>query len=57
MKNKEFDTVKVIRSIHDENYEETKELTRKELLGRYKKRDTKAKKKIKYSSESSEVTD
>lgn len=57
MKNKEFDTVQTIRSIRDKNYEETKELTRKELLERYKKRGKEAMKKFRQSSESSEVTD
>ena len=57
MKNKKFDAVKKIRSIRDENYEETKELTRKELLETYKKRGKEAIKKIRRSSQSSEVTD
>lgn len=57
MKNKEFDTVKTIRSIRDENYEETKGLTRKELLERYKKRGKDAMKKFRQSSQSSEVSD
>lgn len=37
MKNKEFDTVKTIRSIRDKNYEETKDMSRQELLEWYKK--------------------
>lgn len=45
MKNKELDIVKTIRSIRDKNYEETKELSRKELLERYKKRGKEAIKK------------
>lgn len=46
MKNKKFDSVKMTRTIRDENYEETKELTRKELLERYKKRGKEAMKKF-----------
>jgi hypothetical protein len=38
MKNKEFDTVQMIRAIRNNNYEETKDLTRQELLEWYKKR-------------------
>jgi len=57
MKNKDFDTVKTIRSIRDENYEETKELTRKELLERYKKKGKEAMRKIRQSSQSYKVTD
>ena len=57
MKNKEFDSVQTIRSIRDKNYEETKELTRKELLERYKKRGKEAMKKLRSSSKNSEVTD
>lgn len=57
MKNKEFDTVKTFRSIRDANYEETKKLTRKELLERYKKRGKDAMNKFRQSSQSSEVTD
>ncbi len=57
MKNKEFDSVQTIRSIRDKNYEETKELTRNELLERYKKRGKEAMKKLRKSSKNSEVTD
>ncbi len=57
MKNKKFDTVKTTRSIRDENYEETKGLTRKELLERYKKRGKEAMKKFSQASQSSELTD
>lgn len=57
MKNKEFDSVQTIRSIRDKNYEETKELTRKELLERYKKRGKEAMEKLRSSSKNSEVTD
>lgn len=46
MKNKEFDVVKTIRAIRDKNYEETKGLTREELLERYKKRGKEAIKEI-----------
>ena len=46
MRNKKINAVKAIRSIRDENYEETKKLTRKELLERYKKRGKKVIKKI-----------
>lgn len=56
MKNKEFDSVQTIRSIRDKNYEETKELTRKELLERYKKRGKEAMRKLSSSSKNSEVT-
>lgn len=57
MKNKKFDTVKTFRSIRDENYEETKDMTRKELLERYKKQGKEAMKKFRKSSKNSEVTD
>jgi len=57
MKNKKFDSVKTTRSIRDENYEETKDLTRKELLERFKKRGKEAMKKFSRSSQNSELTD
>ena len=38
MKNKKFDTVQTFRSIRDKNYEETKDMTRQELLEWYKRR-------------------
>ncbi|NBC64536.1 MAG: hypothetical protein GVY07_02580 [Bacteroidetes bacterium] len=38
MKNKDFDTIKTIRRIREKNYEQTKDMTRKELLEWYKKR-------------------
>lgn len=57
MKNKKFYTVKTTRSIRDKNYEETKGLTRKELLERYKKRGKEAMKKFSQPSQSSELTD
>lgn len=41
MKSKELDIVKTIRSIRNKNYEETKDLSREELLERYKKRGKK----------------
>lgn len=50
MKTKKFDTVKEIRSIRDRNYEETKGLSQKELLERYKKRGKAALEKFKESS-------
>lgn len=43
MKNKDFDTVETIRRIREKNYEETKDLSRKELLEWYKKRGKTAK--------------
>ena len=46
MKSK-FDTVKQVRSIRDQNYEETKDLSRKELLELYKQRGNTAIKKFK----------
>ncbi len=57
MKNKKFDTVKTFRSIRDENYKETKDMTRKELLERYKKRGKEAMEKFSQPSQSSELTD
>ena len=57
MKNKKFDTVKMTRSIRDENYEQSKGLTRKELLDSYKKRGKEAMKKFRQHSQSSELTD
>jgi hypothetical protein len=57
MMNNKFDTVRTIRSVRNNSYEETKELTRKELLERYKKQGREAMKKFRPSSESSEVTD
>ena len=56
MKNKKFDTVKTFGSIRDENYEAAKDMTRKELLERYKKRGKEAIKKISQPSQSSELT-
>lgn len=57
MKNKKFDTVQTIRSIRDKNYEETKYMTRNELLERYKKRGKEAMKNFRQSSQSSDGTD
>jgi len=57
MKNKNFDTVKTIRSIRDKNYEESKKMTRKELLDRYRKRGKEAMEKFIQASESSELQD
>jgi len=56
MKNKKFDTVSTFRSIRDENYEETKELSQKELLERYKKRGQAALNQIKKTSKNSNVS-
>ncbi|MEX2411012.1 MAG: hypothetical protein WD607_06495 [Candidatus Paceibacterota bacterium] len=53
MKNKEFDTVQTIRSIRDMNYEETKDMTRHELLEWFKKRGQVAKNQFKKSSKDS----
>jgi hypothetical protein len=53
MTSENFDTVKEIRSIRDRNYEETKDLSRKELLERYKKRGKKALDTFKKSSKTS----
>lgn len=57
MKNKEFDAVKLIRSIRDKNYEETKDMTRQELLDWYKKRGKAAKDQFEKNSKDSKVSD
>lgn len=57
MKNKEFDTVQTIRSIRDKNYEETKDMTRQELLEWYKKRGEVAKDQFRRSSQGSKISD
>jgi len=56
MKNKKFDTVQTIRSIRDENYEKTKDMTQQELLEWYKKRATAARTQFKKGSKDSQVT-
>lgn len=56
MKNKKFDTVNTFRSIRDENYEETKNMTRQELLKWYKKRGEAAKDQFKKTSNNSKVS-
>ncbi|MFO7799758.1 MAG: hypothetical protein R6V22_08285 [Rhodohalobacter sp.] len=56
MKNKEFDTVQTIRSIRDKNYEETKDMTRQELLEWYRKRGNTAKEYFKKTSKDSKVS-
>ena len=56
MKNKEFDTVQTIRSIRDKNYEETKDMTRRELLNWYKKRGQDAANRFKTSSKDSKIS-
>jgi hypothetical protein len=56
MKNKEFDTVQTIRSIRDKNYEETKDMSRQELLEWYIKRGQAAKNQFKKSSKDSKVS-
>jgi len=56
MKNKKFDTVQTIRSIRDKNYEETKDMTRQELLEWYKKRGEAAKTQFKKDSKDSQIT-
>lgn len=57
MKNKKFDTVQTIRSIRDKNYEETKDMTRQELLEWYKKRGEAAKDHFRRSSQGSKISD
>jgi hypothetical protein len=54
MKNKDFDTVETTRRIRDKNYEETKDLSRKELLEWYKKRGKSAKDQFLKTSKDSE---
>ncbi|MDR9365148.1 MAG: hypothetical protein RI575_07405 [Balneolaceae bacterium] len=54
MKNKDFDTVETTRRIRDKNYEETKDLSRKELLEWYKKRGKAAKDQFLKNSKNSE---
>lgn len=56
MKNKKFDTVKTFRSIRDESYEETKDMTRQELLNWYKKRGEAAEAQFKKTSKNSKVS-
>jgi len=56
MKNKEFDTVQTIRSIREKNYEETKDMTRQELLEWYRKRGEAAKEHFKKTSNDSKVS-
>ena len=57
MKNKEFDAVQTIRSIRDKNYEETKDMSRQELLEWYKKRGKAARDRFKKNSNDSKVSD
>lgn len=54
MKSKKLNTVKEIRTIRDRNYEETKDLSQKELLELYKTRGKAALEKF---SKSSKVSD
>lgn len=56
MKNKKFDTVKTIRSIRDENYEQTRGMTREELLTRYKNRGKEAMKNLRPATKLSGAT-
>lgn len=57
MKNKKIDAVKMTRAIRNKNYEETKDLSRKELLIRYKKRGQLALEQLKRGTENSNVSD
>lgn len=57
MKNNEIDAVKMTRAIRNKNYEETKDLSRKELLNRYKKRGQLALEQFKRGTENSNVSD
>ena len=57
MKNKEFDAVQTIRSIRDKNYDETKDMSRQELLEWYKKRGKAARDRFKKNSNDSKVSD
>jgi hypothetical protein len=50
MKNKKIDAVKQTRSIRDRNYEDTKGLSKKELLELYKKRGKVAVEKFRKNS-------
>lgn len=54
MKSKKLNTVKEIRTIRDRNYEETKDLSQKELFELYKTRGKAALEKF---SKSSKVSD
>lgn len=54
MKNKKFDTVQTIRSIRNQNYEDTKNMSQKELLEWYKKRGKAAKNQFLKNSRNSE---
>lgn len=56
MKNKKFDTVQAIRSIRDKNYDETKGMTRRELLEWYKKRGKAAITQFEKSSKNPQIT-
>ena len=56
MKNKKFDTIKTIRSIRDENYEKTKNMTRQELLKWYKKSGEAAKAQFKKTTKNSKIS-
>jgi len=49
MKNKELNIIKTVRIIRDKNYNETKGLTREELLERYKRKGNQAMKKFIHS--------
>lgn len=53
MESKKFDAVQLVRSIRDSNYEETKGLTRKELLKWYKERGRAAKKQFRENTKDS----
>lgn len=55
MKNKELDIIKTVRIIRDKNYNETKNMTRQELLERYKKKGNEAMKKFIHSSQSTKL--
>jgi protein-disulfide isomerase-like protein with CxxC motif len=57
MKNKEINAVKMTRAIRNKNYEETKDLSRKELLSRYKKRGQLALEQFKKDTANSNVSD
>ena len=56
MKNKEFDTVQTFRSIRNNNYEKTKNMTPQELIEWYKKRGDDAKKQFKETANDSKVS-
>jgi len=56
MKNKKFDAVQTVRSIRDKNFEESRNMTRRELLEWYKKRGEAAKNQFSKASKNSQVS-